>query len=92
VPREATDTHHVRTVCSAGSATMVATKILYALLFSPLRATNPASLVVVDLVIQITLGGQQQPLIGLGSRNLPGGRARLAHKPDNLAAICEPII
>jgi hypothetical protein len=34
------------------------TKILYAFLFSPIRATYPAHLILLDLIILITLGEQ----------------------------------
>jgi hypothetical protein len=33
-----------------------------------------------------------QPLTEMSTRNLPGGKGRLAHKDDNLTAICEPIV
>jgi hypothetical protein len=32
-----------------------------------------------------------QPLTEMSTRNLPGGKGRLALKADNLTAICEPI-
>jgi hypothetical protein len=34
--------------------------------------------------------GSTQPLTEMSTRNLPGGKKRLARKADNLAAICEP--
>jgi hypothetical protein len=34
--------------------------------------------------------GQTQPLTEMSTRNLPGGKRRLALKADNLTAICEP--
>jgi hypothetical protein len=34
--------------------------------------------------------GSNQPLTEMSTRNLPGGKGQLAHKADNLAAICEP--
>jgi hypothetical protein len=36
--------------------------------------------------------GSTQPLTEMSTRNLPGGIGRPAHKPDNLKAICEPIV
>jgi hypothetical protein len=36
--------------------------------------------------------GSTQPLIEMSTRNLPGGKGRLAPKADNLTAICEPIV
>jgi hypothetical protein len=33
-----------------------------------------------------------QPLTQMSTGNLPGGEGRLAHKADNLTAICEPIV
>jgi hypothetical protein len=33
-----------------------------------------------------------QPLTEMSTRNLPGGKGRLAHKVDNLNAICDPIV
>jgi hypothetical protein len=33
-----------------------------------------------------------QPLTEMNTRNLPGGKGRLAREADNLAAICEPIV
>jgi hypothetical protein len=35
--------------------------------------------------------GLTQPLTELSTRNLPGAKGKLAHKADNLTAICEPI-
>jgi hypothetical protein len=36
--------------------------------------------------------GLNQPLTEMNARNLPGGKGWLAHKADNLTAICEPIV
>jgi hypothetical protein len=36
--------------------------------------------------------GSTQTLTEMNTRNLPGGKGRLAHKADNLTAICETII
>jgi hypothetical protein len=36
--------------------------------------------------------GSAQPLTEMGTRNLSGGKGRLALKADNLTAICEPIV
>jgi hypothetical protein len=36
--------------------------------------------------------GWTQPLTEMGTWNLPGGKARPAHKVDNLTAICEPSV
>jgi hypothetical protein len=33
--------------------------------------------------------GSLQPPTEMSTRNLPGSKGRLAHKPDNLTAICE---
>jgi hypothetical protein len=33
-----------------------------------------------------------QPLTGMSTRNVPGGKGRPACKVDNLTAICEPIV
>jgi hypothetical protein len=35
--------------------------------------------------------GSTQPLTGISTRNLRGGKGRPARKADNFAAICEPI-
>jgi hypothetical protein len=34
----------------------------------------------------------QQPVTEMCTKNLPGGKWRLARKGDNLTAICEPIV
>jgi hypothetical protein len=36
--------------------------------------------------------GSTQPLTEMSTRNLPGGKERPAHKPDNLTAIYEPTV
>jgi hypothetical protein len=36
--------------------------------------------------------GSTQPLTEMSTRNLPGGKGRPALKPDNLTAMCEPIV
>jgi hypothetical protein len=36
--------------------------------------------------------GSIQPVIEMSTRNLPGGKGRLACNADNLTAICEPIV
>jgi hypothetical protein len=36
--------------------------------------------------------GSNQPLIEMGTRNLPGGKGRPTHTADNLTAICEPTV
>jgi hypothetical protein len=36
--------------------------------------------------------GLTQPLTEMSTRNLPGGKGRPERKPDNLTAICEPIV
>jgi hypothetical protein len=36
--------------------------------------------------------GSTQHLIETSTRNLPGDKGRLAHKAENLIAICEPIV
>jgi hypothetical protein len=36
--------------------------------------------------------GLAQPLTEMSTRNLPGCEGRLAHKADNLIAICEPTV
>jgi hypothetical protein len=36
--------------------------------------------------------GLTHPLTEMSTRNLPEGKKRPAHKPDNLATICEPNI
>jgi hypothetical protein len=35
--------------------------------------------------------GSTQAVTEMSARNLPGGEGRLAHKADNLTAICEQI-
>jgi hypothetical protein len=35
--------------------------------------------------------GSNQPLIEMSTRNLSGGKGRLARRADNLTVICEPI-
>jgi hypothetical protein len=35
--------------------------------------------------------GSTQPLTEMSTRNIPGGKGRLARGADNLTAICEPI-
>jgi hypothetical protein len=36
--------------------------------------------------------GSTQPLTEMSIRNLPGGKGWVAHKADNLTAICEPTV
>jgi hypothetical protein len=36
--------------------------------------------------------GSTQPLTGMNTKNLPGGKGRQARKVDNLTAIYEPIV
>jgi hypothetical protein len=36
--------------------------------------------------------GSTQPLTEMSTRNLPGGKGRLAHKADNLIANCESTV
>jgi hypothetical protein len=36
--------------------------------------------------------GSTQPLTGMSTRNLPGGKGQPTHGADNLTAICEPIV
>jgi hypothetical protein len=36
--------------------------------------------------------GSTQTLTEMSTRNLPGGKGRLARGADNLTAICEPIV
>jgi hypothetical protein len=36
--------------------------------------------------------GSTQPVTEMGTKNLPVGKRRLAHKADNHTAICEPIL
>jgi hypothetical protein len=36
--------------------------------------------------------GSTQPLTEMSTRNLPGGKDRLARKADDLTDICEPIV
>jgi hypothetical protein len=36
--------------------------------------------------------GLTQPLTEIITSNLPGGKGLLAHKADNLTAICEPTV
>jgi hypothetical protein len=36
--------------------------------------------------------GSTQPLTEMNTRNLSGGKERLAREADNLTAICEPIV
>jgi hypothetical protein len=36
--------------------------------------------------------GSTQPLTEMKTRDLPGGKGRLARKAENLTAICEPIV
>jgi hypothetical protein len=36
--------------------------------------------------------GSTLPLTEMNTRNLPGGKGRLAREADNLTAICEPIV
>jgi hypothetical protein len=36
--------------------------------------------------------GSTQPLTEMGTRNLPGVKARPARKAENPTAICEPIV
>jgi hypothetical protein len=36
--------------------------------------------------------GSTQPLTEMSTRNLTGGKKRLARRADNLTAICEPIV
>jgi hypothetical protein len=36
--------------------------------------------------------GSSQPVTEMSTRNLPGGKGRLAFNADDLTAICEPIV
>jgi hypothetical protein len=36
--------------------------------------------------------GSTRAVTDMSTRNLPGGKVRLARKADNLIAICEPIV
>jgi hypothetical protein len=47
-----------------------------------------------DLILPAALMalGSTKPLTEMSTRNLPGGKGRLAHKADDLTAICEPIV
>jgi hypothetical protein len=36
--------------------------------------------------------GSTQPLTGMSTRNIPGGKGWPARKADNLTAICEPSV
>jgi hypothetical protein len=36
--------------------------------------------------------GSTQPLTEMSTRNLHGGKGRVARKDDNLTAICEPVV
>jgi hypothetical protein len=36
--------------------------------------------------------GSTQPLKGMRTRNLPGGKGQPARRADNLTAICEPTV
>jgi hypothetical protein len=36
--------------------------------------------------------GPTQPLTGMSTRNLRGGKGLPVHKTDNVVAICEPIV
>jgi hypothetical protein len=47
----------------------------------------------IDLILPAALWalGSTQPLTEMSTMNLPGVKGRLAHKADNLTAICEPI-
>jgi hypothetical protein len=50
----------------------------------------PNAFLPIDLILP-TLGLTQPPA-KMSARNLPGGKARLARKDDNLTAICEPTV
>jgi hypothetical protein len=36
--------------------------------------------------------GSTQPLTDMSTKNLPGGKGRVARKADNFTAVCEPIV
>jgi hypothetical protein len=44
----------------------------------------------IDLILPVL--GSTQPLTKMSTRNLPGGKERLARGADNLTAICKPIV
>jgi hypothetical protein len=48
----------------------------------------------IDLIFPaaLWLWGWTQPLTEMSTRNVPGDKVRPARKPDNLTAICEPIV
>jgi hypothetical protein len=46
--------------------------------------SNPSS--------RIVALGSTKPLTETSTRNIPGGKGRLARKADNLTAICEPTV
>jgi hypothetical protein len=43
------------------------------------------------VITKIFINGTE-PLTEMSTRNLPGGKGRLARKADNLTTICEPIV
>jgi hypothetical protein len=45
----------------------------------------------IDLILLATPGSTQS-LTEMCTRNLPGGKGRVARGADNLTAICEPIV
>jgi hypothetical protein len=47
----------------------------------------------IDLILLAALAlGSTQPLTEMSTRNLPGGKGQLAHKTENLTAICEATV
>jgi hypothetical protein len=55
------------------------------------RVRFPVSL---DILIDLILPAFEstQPLTEMSTSNLPGGNGRSAREPDNLTAVCEPIV
>jgi hypothetical protein len=60
---------------------------------SPVQVPDEVDFLNVPIPSSRTMAlGLTQPLTKMSTRNLPGGKKRLAHRADNLAAICEPNI
>jgi hypothetical protein len=53
---------------------------------------SPLSYLTDIVCLHLHMLGLREPLTEMNTRNLPGGKGRLACKAVNLTTICEPIV